>query len=435
MVRPAVSEWESVFGFSDDPTPGDVEMLGNLAGKYRSVANDAGDALPLVSQLENQEVGEGKSMEKLREKLGELAEQVRKLHSSYDEAASALSKYTDHLEGHQKKADNALDQGRQAKERLTSATEVVLKAGAEIGRLDGAPDPDGEGARRSAEAAMTEARDNQSSGQADADDAQAELDAARMLAEDAREMRETDAAVAAQALVDARGEAVPGKSLWEKIRDVFSLVLGIISGVLGVLAMLIPGLQGLGLALMIGSVMAGAAAFGINLSKMAENGEWDPIEIVLGIAGLALGGAAIFKSAGGIASALKGIRGKGEFGKIPQAFKNVPNNMKNLGEDIVKSFKNLAFAGSIIKNPSGALGKILANPSIANMFRHNLGLGASPLGGIPGAATAALKNTPWARDEVAGFFFGVTGLIYGPTEFAKKAEDHKVPDSSYLPGT
>jgi hypothetical protein len=51
MVRPAVSEWEAVFGFTDDPTPGDTEMLGRLARSYRSVADDAGDALPTVSAL------------------------------------------------------------------------------------------------------------------------------------------------------------------------------------------------------------------------------------------------------------------------------------------------------------------------------------------------------------------------------------------------
>ncbi|MFE3886676.1 hypothetical protein ACFXPQ_27855 [Streptomyces lydicus] len=73
MARPAVSGWESVFGFPDDPTPGDAEVLGELARSYRSVADNAGDALPLVSGLENQQVGEGKSMDKLRDKLGDLA--------------------------------------------------------------------------------------------------------------------------------------------------------------------------------------------------------------------------------------------------------------------------------------------------------------------------------------------------------------------------
>ena len=39
MARPAVSEWEYVFGFSDDPTPGDAEVLGQLARSYCPARN------------------------------------------------------------------------------------------------------------------------------------------------------------------------------------------------------------------------------------------------------------------------------------------------------------------------------------------------------------------------------------------------------------
>ncbi|MFC9133310.1 DUF6531 domain-containing protein [Streptomyces sp. NPDC057099] len=309
MARPAVSEWESVFGFSDDPTPGDAEVLGELARSYRSVADNAGDALPLVSGLENQQVGEGKSMEKLRDKLGDLAEQVRKLHSSYDQAAGALDTYVHSLLDQQRNADNALEKGREAEERLASATAVVLAAGADIGRLDGAEHPpDDTEARASTRRALDEAHSKQSTAQAQADDAQADLDAARMLAEDARQVREEDASVAAQKLDDAKDESVAGYSLWDKIKKAFSTALGIISAVLGVLALLVPGLQGLGIALTIGSIVAGAASLGINISVMAETGEWNIAEIVLGVVGMVAGGAALLKGVGGIGSALKGVK-------------------------------------------------------------------------------------------------------------------------------
>ncbi|MGW0866150.1 DUF6531 domain-containing protein [Streptomyces sp. NPDC002611] len=309
MARPAVSEWESVFGFSDDPTPGDAEVLGQLARSYRSVADNAGDALPLVSGLENRQVGEGKSMEKLRDKLGDLAEQVRKLHSSYDQAAGALDTYVQSLLDQQRNADNALEKGREAKERLASATAVALVAGADIGRLDGAEHPpDDAEARASTRRALDEAHSKQSTARMQADDAQADLDAARMLAEDARQVREEDASVAAQKLDDAKDESVAGYSLWDKIKKALSTAFGIISAVLGVLALLVPGLQGLGIALTIGSVVAGAASLGINISTMAETGEWNIAEIVLGVVGLVGGGAALLKGVGGIGSALKGVK-------------------------------------------------------------------------------------------------------------------------------
>ncbi|WP_329149414.1 DNA/RNA non-specific endonuclease [Streptomyces sp. NBC_01456] len=309
MARPAVSEWESVFGFSDDPTPGDAEVLGQLARSYRSVADNAGDALPLVSGLENQQVGEGKTMDKLRDKLGDLAKQVRKLHSSYDQAAGALDTYVHSLRDQQRNADHALEKGREAKERLASATEAVRAAGADIGRLDAATHPpDDMDARASTRRALDEAHSKQSTAQGHADDAQADLDAARMLAEDARQVREEDASTAAQKLDDAKDESVAGYSLWDKIKKAFSTALGIISAVLGVLAMLVPGLQGIGIALTIGSIVAGAASLGINISTMAETGEWNVLEIVLGVVGLVGGGAAALKGLGGIGSALKGVK-------------------------------------------------------------------------------------------------------------------------------
>ncbi|MFC9684808.1 DUF6531 domain-containing protein [Streptomyces sp. NPDC056948] len=273
------------------------------------MADNAGDALPLVSGLENQQVGEGKSMEKLRDKLGDLAEQVRKLHSSYDQAAGALDTYVHSLLDQQRNADNALEKGREAQERLASATEVVLAAGVSIGRLDGAHHPpDDQEARASTRRALDEAHSKQSAAQTQADDAQADLDAARMLAEDARQVREEDASIAAQKLDDAKDESVAGYSLWDKIKKAFSTALGIISAVLGVLALLVPGLQGLGIALTIGSIVAGAASLGINISVMAETGEWNIAEIVLGVVGMVAGGAALLKGVGGIGSALKGVK-------------------------------------------------------------------------------------------------------------------------------
>ncbi|MGX1755377.1 DUF6531 domain-containing protein [Streptomyces lydicus] len=309
MARPAVSDWEDVFGFSDDPTPGDADMLGDLARQYRSVADNAGDALPLVSGLEDNQAGEGKTMDKLRDKLGDLANQVRKLHSSYDQAAGALDTYVHSLRDQQRNADNALEKGREAKERLESATDVVKAAGADISRLDGEKHPpDDKEARASTRRALDEAHSKQSGAQARADDAQADLDAARMLAEDARQVREEDAATAAQKLDDARDESVAGYSLWDKIKKAFSKALGIISAVLGVLALLVPGLQGLGIALTIGAVVAGAASLGINMSIMAETGDWDIGEIVLGVVGLVAGGGALLKGVKGIGSALKGVK-------------------------------------------------------------------------------------------------------------------------------
>ncbi|MFD4758580.1 hypothetical protein ACFWOJ_06730 [Streptomyces sp. NPDC058439] len=409
MARPAVSDWETVFGFSDDPTPGDAEMLGKLAGQYRSVADDADQALPIVSGLKNSQLGEGKAMDKLRHKLGDLANQVEKLHSSYDKAARALDTYADQLGDHQRKADNALVDGRDAKERLQRATDAAAAAGSVISGLDAAdpPPPDDEAARRSARQAMENARHDQSAAQGDVDSAQRDLDAARMLAEDARELRETDASTAARALDDATSEAVPGKSLWEKIKDIFKKVLGFISAALGIIAMLIPGLQGLGLILTIASLVTAAIPFIMNIVDSIQSGEWDVLDMVLSGLGLVLGGIGLIKIAnlGGIANTLKTVTSdlkaiQINIKSVIPAIKSF-TGFKNPGDLVANLLKNIP--GGVLKTPD-----ILKQlPDITNIWTKTAGwidqssnligvagFGWAINGAVPNGTTGTIKHDP-----------------------------------------
>lgn len=426
MARPAVSEWQTVFGFDDDPTPGDAEMLGRLADSYRSVANDAGDAHPTVSGLQERQVGTGKSMDKLRDKLGDLAKQVHKLHISYDQAAGALHTYVGQLEDHQCKADHALQRGRDAKNRLDQALSAVLAAGATISALDVAapPPPDDQEARRSARRAMEEAQDEQAAHQRTADDAQADLDAARMLAEDARELRESDAAVAAQALDDARDDAVPGYSLWEKIKDAFLKALGWISAVLGILALLVPGLQGIGLALAIGSFVTAAIPFAFNIADAVKSGDWDPLDLAFSGLGLLFGGAGFLKvaSLGGLAQTLKSIPadlksisvGASTFKAFPQAFKNPLNVVTNV---LSKMPKGLAFRPpKTIRFPDTA-----APPTTSINWA-----------GLKGAYKNFWQGPVWNAAEQTSNMAGIGGFFYAISAACGHSVD--IHDSSYLEG-
>lgn len=415
MARPAVSDWETVFGFSD-PTPGDTEVLGKLASQYRSVADDADQALPIVSGLKNSQLGEGKAMDKLRDKLGDLANQVEKLSSSYDKAAGALSRYVDQLEDHQRKADNALVDGRDAKERLERATDAASAAGSVISGLDAAdpPPPDDEAARRSARQAMENARSDQSAAQGDVDSAQHDLDVARMLAEDARELRETDAATAARALDDATSEAVPGKSLWERIKEIFKEVLGYISAALGIIAMLIPGLQGLGLVLSIASLVTAAVPFVMNIVEGIQTGEWDVLDLFLSGAGLLLGGVGLVKIAN-----LHGLT---------NTLKNVGANLKTItlnAKTVVPTIKT--FTG--FKDPSAMIRDLVAN--VSSGFKFRMPDVYKPLPNINNGWT---KSAPWIDQGsnlvgLAGLGWAINGSVPNGTDKTT------VRDSSYLAGT
>lgn len=191
MARPPLSEWEDVFGFTEDPTPGDPEILEQLASEYRKVSHDADDAGSVVSRLDSKDLGEGKSMEELRNKLGELPDQVGRLQSSYEKAAAAVKEYATRLRESQEQADKALRDGREAKDRLASAVEVATAAGAKVTGLDNAeaPPPDDEAAKSSARRAMADAKAEQDDAVRSVESAEADLEAARRLALDARELR------------------------------------------------------------------------------------------------------------------------------------------------------------------------------------------------------------------------------------------------------
>ncbi|WP_425825872.1 hypothetical protein [Streptomyces fractus] len=328
MTRPPLADWETVFGFSEDPTPGDPETLEKLAAEYRSVSHDAQSAHSVVARLDSDELGEGRSMEKLRTQLGELPKQVGKLQSSYEAAADAIAQYAVRLKESQHQADRALDKGRDAKERLDSATDVAAAASAHVKHLDGAepPPPDDQEARGSALRALADAREAEGEAARSVESAEADLEAARMLAVDARELRTSDAGVAKRALEDAEGEAVEGKSFWDRIGDLLNTIFSVIGTVLGVIAMFISG--PVGIALAIGSVVFGAASLGMTIGKGFDTGKWDIPSLVLGAVGLAAGGFSVlsgFKGVGGVAKVGLGDWIKNLFTWKPtQVFINAP---------------------------------------------------------------------------------------------------------------
>ncbi|MEV7524607.1 hypothetical protein [Streptomyces sp. NPDC091371] len=316
MARPPVADWE-VLDLTEDPTPGDPEVIDRLVVEYQAVSDDAESAFSVVSRVQAQELGSGKSMEKLKETLSELPNQVGALRDSYEMAAKALKDYAGTLRDHQAKAAEALTKGREAADRLASAIATASAAGAHVSSLDNAtpPPPDDEKAKSEARRALDDARNAARDAQGAVDSAQAELDAARQLALDAKALRETDARTAVTKLGEAEDEAVKKKNFWDKLWDSIGSAFGIISAILGVISFLIPGLQGLSIALGIMSLVTGLVPLGINIARGAVTGNWDVVGIVLGTVGAAFGGVAL---SGAIAAVGKGLQTLVTTGRMPK---------------------------------------------------------------------------------------------------------------------
>lgn len=316
MARPSLADWE-ILDLSEDPTPGDPEIIEKLAGEYQIVSDDAESAFTVVSRVQAQELGAGKSMDKLKTTLEELPNQVGALRDSYEKAGQALKEFAARLRDHQVKADDALEKGREARSRLDSAIATASAATDLVTNLDNAdpPAPDDENARNSARQALDKARNEASSAEGAVDSAQADLDAARQLALDAQSVRETDARTAVTKLEEAEDEAVKKKNFWDKLWDDIGSAFGIISAILGVISFLIPGLQGLSIALGLMSLVTGLVPLGINIARGAVTGNWDVVGIVLGTVGAAFGGVAL---SGAIVAVGKGLSALVTTGKIPK---------------------------------------------------------------------------------------------------------------------
>ncbi|MFD6986325.1 hypothetical protein ACFWAX_37450 [Streptomyces sp. NPDC059956] len=316
MARPSLADWE-ILDLSEDPTPGEPEIIERLAGAYQTVSDDAESAFSVISRVQAQELGAGKSMEQLKTTLEELPNQVGALRDSYEKAAQALKDYAARLRDHQVRAGEALEKGREARSRLDSAIATASAATSLVTNLDNAapPPPDDESAKAAARRALENARNEASSAQGAVDSAQADLDAARQLALDAQSVREADARTAVTRLEEAEDEAVKKKNFWDKLWDSIGSAFGIISAILGVISFLIPGLQGLSIALGLMSLVTGLVPLGINIARGAVTGNWDVVGIVLGTVGAAFGGIAL---SGAIVAVGKGLQTLVTTGRVPK---------------------------------------------------------------------------------------------------------------------
>ncbi|MEV0117332.1 hypothetical protein AB0H77_29530 [Streptomyces sp. NPDC050844] len=321
MARPPVSDWD-VLDLTEDPTPGNPEVLKELVRQYQIVSDDAESAAAVINRIEGGDFGAGKAMTKLKDVLEDLPGQVGALRDSYEGAAQAISVYIPLLVDHQQKADLALANGKEAKTALDAANASASSAEANLSTAKGAEKPD--------DNAVQQATTAVSSAKSAVSDAEADLEAARRLALDARDLRETDARTASTALGAAEDKAVKEKNFWDKLWDTIGSVFGIISAVLGVISFIIgfiPGLQPLALALGAASLVFGLVPLGINIARGVVTGDWDIAGIVLGVVGTAFGGFSLIKSIGGI---LKGAKGAGSgVGSVTDDLDSIPPRPSN----------------------------------------------------------------------------------------------------------
>lgn len=258
MARP--TDWW-VLDLDGDPTPGDPARLRMLATRFHDFAETAYRAKRAVESLQGDGAvltWVGLSGDAFREQFGEFPGQVHKLYQSHLMVGDALDAYAPQLERAQAMADRALADGRQARDRVDSLSGQLVTAESGFTAATGvadrlqreseapeAPDPDQvRQAVRDAEAAQQ--RLAAVRGQANA--AAQELDLAKSLAEQARQLRDGAARQCQREIHEASDVGIQPRSFWEKLRDAFKKLWDIICEiakwvalVAGVIAMIIGG--------------------------------------------------------------------------------------------------------------------------------------------------------------------------------------------------
>ncbi|MGW0431514.1 DUF6531 domain-containing protein [Micromonospora sp. NPDC003197] len=330
MARP--TDWW-VLDLDSDPTPGDPERVRLLASRFHDFADNAYRAKLAVDSLQGDGAlltWVGKSGDAFREQFGEFPSQVNKLYRSHLMVGDALEAYAPMLENAQAQADRALADGRVAADRLSSLQGSLSLAeldftgashAAERARSETqAPDPEQvKQAVRDAESAQQK-RDQARSAVAGA---QGELDLAKQLAAQAKELRDGAARTCAREIDEASDAGIQPRSFWEKLADAFKDLWEIICEVAKWVA-LVAGV----IAMIIGGPLAwvALAAGAILLIKAVvdfSQGKGSVMDLVFGLLGV-----------------IPGVKGLTSLSKLSSLYK--AGGLKEIGKAALTGMKNLA---------------------------------------------------------------------------------------------
>jgi A nuclease of the HNH/ENDO VII superfamily with conserved WHH len=258
MARPG--DWD-VLDLAEDPTPGSPGGVRSMARRLGSVGDDAADCERGMRSLAGDQAvlsWVGLAGDVFRGAIDEFPDQLHKLADSYDKAESALSSWATDLESAQAQADRALVKGRAAKAsldslqgQLSAARSSLTLASTAYGRAqqpgDSSTDPDPDQVR-AALRSQQGAQSRVSGLESGVGDAQADLDLARRLALDAKDLRGGAVDRTAARIDDAAHAGIPPNSFWEdftsavaKVWHVVVVIAKIAVVVLGVVALVIGG--------------------------------------------------------------------------------------------------------------------------------------------------------------------------------------------------
>ncbi|MEU6340050.1 hypothetical protein ABZ883_03760 [Streptomyces sp. NPDC046977] len=359
--RHASDEDFRLVGLDRDPTPGDPELIRGIVKRYQDVGDAAEKALNILKKDGTISLGRGSAMDQLKEKIGDdLPDKLNKTATSYHDAARAYTDYIPRLQEAQDTFDRAVDQARSA----------AAKAGQTPKTLGENPTDEEKSQARAV--------------QDEIDAGNNELGAAKGLAQQAKQMRESAQRTCADVLDQAASEAIPERNVFQKIADFFKdfpFVQILLAALIAVVAVFFP---------VVGALLGGAL-FVFNQVVASQTGGIKAGDFVAGLIGI-IPGASLFKlgskAVQAIApAAVAAIKNSGTIAKVS-------GTITKVGESITAN----KAVGAVLANPVGKTavdvsGKFLTNSALeaaAKAANHDK---ITAAGVFAGAAAGAVAGT------------------------------------------
>ncbi|MEU6541597.1 putative T7SS-secreted protein [Streptomyces sp. NPDC047000] len=342
-------------GMDSDPTPGDPDLMQGLITRYRDVGDAAEKALNVLKRDGDISRGRGDAIDALNKKIGEdLPDKLRKTATSFHDAAQAYTDYAPRLREAQETFDKAVDQ-----------------AGSAAGQANQAPIKLSDSPTDEEKSAATKRQDDIEAGQS-------ALNAAKSLAQQARQMRESAQRQCEDVLDRAASEAIPERSIFQKIADFFKdfpfvkILLGILVAAVSVF---FP----------VAGALLGGALFALDQISALASGNFNLGDFAVGLLSFVPGGN-LLKGAGSAASKF-----------IPNLTKS-PGSIKNI-KSTVDTTKTVAgpqsggSLGNIVKQAGGDFaGSAAGETANQALSGDNLDLGAILGAGALGAVGGGIAG-------------------------------------------
>ncbi|MBS2965834.1 hypothetical protein KGA66_22475 [Actinocrinis puniceicyclus] len=224
MARP--TDWW-VLGLDQDPTPGVVESVQDLATRFHTFADDVERAHKDVLSLNGDQITLrwiGASGDTFRAAFSTFPDDLQKLFTSYRMVGDALTAYWPKLQTAQTNADQACAQAVQVHDELATAQGQLTVAQQDLKTAQA------HGADTSAHLAA------QSTAQSKVADAQQRLNALKATAQQACDDRLAAARACTDSIAAGGNAGIHNKHWWQKLGEMISDAAGEIAGITGEIA-------------------------------------------------------------------------------------------------------------------------------------------------------------------------------------------------------